>query len=212
MAHPDRRVPQLALFAVLLGATACQAGHVPDQDPAAVVVELEPAPAPTVEAPTPGAPEGAAPAQPDGDRTPLTANALPGNDSAAADYARVMGLMQQATTEMRRAADAATGADDCERGYNSTVAAEAARRRVLAENEITRDRPMPEWDVAPRARFLEICAALPAPAQRCTIWTYKVDHREQCEAAKNELSMAQQLAAAELLVRRLPDSGPAAGQ
>ncbi|MDH5491010.1 MAG: hypothetical protein OEY14_03470 [Myxococcales bacterium] len=138
----------------------------------------------------PGLPPEAAPAA--APATPAAGPSAPPRppNEQALEATRALQMVDEMLRAMRKAADAVGDGPPCEQAYLSNIAAEAARRETLLSEPLTAHRADDGWDIAPRARFLELCERLPEPMRRCAIYGHGVDHRDRCRAQEQALSPA----------------------
>lgn len=162
---------RVALCVLLLSVIACEARRPPIEPP-----EVQLAPTPVNKAPQRFRPTGAAvpgaavPSAPD----PRAATALAGVLAVA--------------NEMRDAAREAEAdeADLCTRAFLATSA--AARVGEAAHEAGRLPRPPPKLTIAPRARYLVLCASLPEDAKRCASFSHRVGDTLGCERTRDALT------------------------
>ena len=123
-----------------------------------------------------GAQGGADPAAPSQPSTPRLA--VDPNGEGLQAIAQVGQALEGALDQAARA----EGSDDCERGYNGLVAMVGALQQQLDAMGGGQRQPLPD-----QGAFLSACRELPTEVQRCLVVSYALEHRAECEAAKNQL-------------------------
>ena len=163
-------------------------------------------PAPPSAQPTPPATATAIPPGRTGPwpTTPTPPPPTPGSGQAATQLAQALDVLNRTMHAMHEAATTAGGANDCEHGYLSRVAADAARLRTLAESPITAAAPRPLWLIAPHDRFVALCQTLPEAVQRCSGFARYQDDQPGCDGALATLTPAQHDAWSELFHEQSP--------
>lgn len=93
---------------------------------------------------------------------------------------------------------AASGAGEaCETAYGDTVQIVKSLHESMARS----GREVDESEYAPpdRARYLEVCATLPAETQRCLVMAHAIANSEACQAEIDALEPAHRTAYNELM-------------
>ncbi len=129
---------------------------------------------PTVAVPTPSPAPAAAP----------TAPASPGAVGAARPPTDLGGI-GRALGAAIEASQNAEGDTDCEKAYNGIVAMASAMQKATGRDPNSRHRP-------DRGNFLRGCNELPAQLQHCMVISYGMQHQQECQAARSQLTPAMQ--------------------
>jgi len=79
----------------------------------------------------------------------------------------------------------ATGDTDCEKAYNGIVAMVEAMQKATGRAADPSHRP-------DRANFLRGCAELPPQIQQCMVISYGMQHQQECQAARTQLTPEMQ--------------------
>ncbi len=199
LSFPSRRpLPALlcVLAASMLLSLGCSRGRDPEEAAEAALSRAPStrvAPPSTTQVQPPSAPRVRAAARPPA--SPSAAGANLGAGNPAAERLRGIG---EVIAGMRRVAEAAAeaGQTPCEQAYLSTRAAvDFASEAEFPGN--------PEWRMLDREPFLSRCNELPENAQNCSRYDYRVDNREECDAAGEGLSPRAQAAFAALRVQTI---------
>jgi len=151
----DLAMMPLVCLALAGAALACEAGD-------------------SVDLPHQGAPSGTERSQPGTREVP----AVP--PSQANRPADPRGLRAALETAVAAAAQAETGANDCERAYNGLAAMAGELRDRMGESG-------PRGAAPDRAGFMTACGRMPAETQRCMVLSYSMSHVEECRRAREAL-------------------------
>lgn len=128
-----------------------------------------PAAPPPIEAPVPPVAPREAPAGGPAEVVPDPAGA---NAELSQALEHLGAIIRATQAGARDAAEAAEG-DACTKARASMLGAVAAATQAFADHPLDEGRRPPTWSVAPEARYLSLCHALPEPLQRCA----RLDHR-----------------------------------
>ena len=132
--------------------------------------------------------------------TPMQAQGVPTADSPVQNAKQVTvneltrrlqqfaAIMNEMKEKAREAAAAA--GTECEKSFASITAAVEVSQRTTAEL----GRRPPEWIIAPRAQYLQLCGSLPEDAQRCSRFDYRIDNDDACGPVMDGLSDEQKAA------------------
>jgi len=113
---------------------------------------------------------------------------MPGAPGAAGAPGRPpmdLGGINRALGAAVAASQNATGDTDCEKAYNGIIAMVEAMQKATGHEADSSRRP-------DRSNFLRGCAELPPQIQQCMVISYGMQHQQECQAARTQLTPEMQ--------------------